>query len=76
MVAYLAGKQAVLDLPRWKFFLVILLGIVVGNIVRDLLVFKYSLPHFAVFALSLSAAVLAGLLCGFVLRRGSRPEIP
>ncbi len=72
--AKLAGKQAVLGMPRWKFYLLIILAVVIGNMVEKWLISKYSLPEFKAFLLSFVAVILLGLLAGFALRSGARRE--
>jgi len=74
--AKLAGEQAVLGLPRWKFYLLIILSVVVGGVIEKLCVSRYSVPEFEAFLLSMVGVVLFGLLAGVVIRRVSRREIP
>ena len=77
--AYLAGRRAVLGMPRWTFSVVVILAIVVGNVVRDWLVSKYSLPRSEAFLIASIAVILYGLTVGvfitLAVRRGSRREI-
>jgi len=76
--AYLAGKT-VMGIPRWKFYLIVIFAMVVGNVVRDWLVSKFSLPRSEAFLLASVAVALYGLTVGlflrFAVRRGSRREI-
>jgi hypothetical protein len=74
--AYFAGKQTVLGLPRWGFYLMIIFAVVVGDVVEKLLVSRYSLPESEAYLLPFIPVILFGLLVGIVLRRGSRREIP
>jgi hypothetical protein len=73
--AYFAGKQAVLGLPRWGFYLLIILAVVVGDVVEKSLVSRYSLPEPEAFLLSFIPVILLGLLTEVVIRRLSRREI-
>jgi uncharacterized membrane protein YjjB (DUF3815 family) len=76
--AYLVGKTVV-GIPRWRLYLIVIFAIVVGNIVRDLLVYKYSIPRSEAFVLASIAVALYGLTVGlflrFAVRRGLRREI-
>ena len=76
LAAYLAGKDSALGLPRWGFYLLIIIAVVVGDEVEKLLVSRYSLPESKAFLLSFVPVILFGLLVGVVIRRLSRREIP
>jgi hypothetical protein len=70
--AYQAGKLAVLDMPPWKFFLLIILALVIGVTVEKWLVSRYALLEFTAFLLSLVAVVLFGCLAKLVMKFGRR----
>lgn len=74
--AYFAGRQAFLGLPRWGFYLMIILAVVVGDVVEKLLVSRYSLPESEAFLLSFIPIILLGLLTGVLIKRLSRREVP
>jgi hypothetical protein len=74
--AYLAGSKTVTGIPRWKFSLSVILAMILGNVVRHLLVSRYSLPQPEATLLFFIAVILFALLVGFALGCFSRREIP
>jgi hypothetical protein len=75
-LAYRAGRSRVFEMPRWRFFLLVLLGIVVENVVRGWLVAKYSLPRSEATFYATIAVALYGLIAAGVLAFSSRKQRP
>jgi len=78
--AYGAGKRTVLGLPRWRFYLLVILGIVVGNVVKGWLISRYSLPRSEACFLATVAVIVfgsvAGLVIAFLIAFDSRKNAP
>jgi hypothetical protein len=74
LAAYLAANTTI-DVPRWKLYLLILLGIVVGDAVENFLESRYPLSRPAVFLLSFVAVIAVGSSAGILLKRKSRRDV-
>ena len=70
--SYFTEKIPGLGVPRWRFGAFIILCIILGNVFRNFLVSKYSLPQSEAFFFSFIAVVLFGMVCGLVLGYFSR----
>jgi hypothetical protein len=68
LVAYFIEKIPWLEASRWKLWVLVILGITIGNVVRDFFVSKYSLPRSEAFLLAFVAVMLFGLLGGYALK--------
>jgi hypothetical protein len=64
-----SGKHALLGLPRWTFYLLIVLGVVIGDAFENLLVSRYSVPKLEAFSLSLARVMLLASLARVVITR-------
>ncbi len=73
--AYLAGRKTVLGMPRWKFYLFLILAMAFGDLVDKELASRLSIPQSEASLLSLVAVVLFGILIGLIIRHSSRKEV-
>jgi hypothetical protein len=68
LAPYFSEKIPTLEAPRWKLWVLVILGIILGNVVRDFLVSKYSLSRSEAFLLAFAAVMSFGLVGGFALK--------
>ena len=71
-MAHKAGAAAISGIPRWVMYLIVILAIFIGGVVRSLLVTRYSLSRSEGFLFAAVAVMLLGLVGGLATTFGPR----
>lgn len=74
MSAYHAARQTLLGM-RWRLRLWVILGVVVGNIVKWWLIAEYSLPRSEAYFFATFAVILVGFIAVLTMTFSSRNHI-